>query len=691
MPVRVRPPQPNMSETYNNKVPDINQSLDSKIVVNDMRDDIVKQVRDEHKYGFDVKRGLYNNWAATEDEYYGRIPLTLDSRFQVPFPFMSGFIDTYKSKIDDPFVLKFGETREAGYRSALKVQDFYEQQSKDEDSDWESVDLDTKFYALLYGRGLNDTYPEVIKRKFKFCIQTIDPYDFYDEFTKGGNLEAHDFYGIDGILQSKYQILELGAAGYYDKKQVSKLLISEPQKTQKVSDEWFTAKQNRLITLGLDNKTYMQAGQAKYKLIKSGTTYKGERWMVTWNRETGIWVRCVRLKDIRNSGLWDTTSWSPKREAHNSWPQAPADDFRPVAVAMKVFLNQELDNRNKKNWDMRAYDPDMFTEPAELDWRPNGLIAVKSGSTRTRRIDSGIYHFQTPNLEGTINMVDYLDNMTGTKLGITNATQGQAKEDKVGIFFGNQQAVADRIEFTAKQYRKAQVAIGRRFVWAAYQYLPEPQAVQILGDKGLGWDKLRKKEIDPTIKIRIEGGNVQAQMDEIKAKKKADALTQIGADQAMAATVNPKWRAEQLLRAGEVAPEEIIEAMDTQDYGQKELMAKAAEAIEDLTNGKYPPMCYDANTAFVRKIMNAAFADKADIKPVVFDRLIAYANAHIKIAATNAAQLAALNAAKAGAQPVQPNFVDQANQNANQQQPQPNPTLRPRVAVPQPAGVVPNG
>ncbi len=681
-----------MAETYNPKAPTVDVSLDSKIEVRDFRDDIVQQVRDEHKYGFDVKRGLYKNWSATEDEYYGRIPLSLDSRFQVPFPFMSGFIDTYKSKIDDPFVLKFGQTRDAGYRAALKVQDFYEQQSTDEDADWESKDLDTKFYALLYGRGIDETYPEVLNRKFKFCIETVDPYDFYDEFTKGGNLEAHDFCGVDGMLKSKYQLLELAAAGYYDKRQVSKLLIADPNKTQKVSDEWFIAKQNRLITVGLDHKTYMQAGQAKYKLIKSGTTYKGERWMVTWNRETGIWVRCVRVKDIRKSGLWDWTSWSPKREAHNSWPLAPSDDFRPVAVAMKVFLNQELDNRNKKNWDMRAYDPDMFPEPAELDWRPGGLVAIKSGATRTRRIDSGIYRFETADLSGTINMIDYLDNMTGTKLGITNATQGQAKEDKVGIFFGNQQAVADRIEFTAKQYRKAQVAKGRRFVWAIYQYLPEPQAVQILGDKGLGWDKLRKAEIDPTIKIRIEGGNVQAQMDEIKAKKKTEALTAIGADPAMAASVNPKWRAEQLLRAGEVPAEEIIEAMDTQDYGQKELMAKAAEAIEDLANGKYPPMCYDANTAFIKKLMNAAFADKADLKPVVFDRIIAYANAHIPIAASNAARMAALQAAKAGANPTV-DMVTPANQGAQppmQPGQQPTPTLRPQPKVPATAGVVPN-
>ncbi len=650
------------------KQPEINTSLDSPIIVNDFRDEIVLQVRQEHKYHFELKRGRYKDWNANEDEYYQRVPSNLDSRFQVPFPFMSGFGDTWKSKINEKFMAKFEDTRQAGYRAALKVQAFYDDEARNEDTDWEQLDIDGDHYAFLNGRCINKGYPEVIKRKFKFCVENVDPYDFGDEMTPGGNLEAHGSMSQDGMLRTKYQLLELADAGYYDKAQVLKLITQEVNKTGAIADEWFTAKQNRLISLGLDNKTWTQAGQSKYKIIESGTTFRGRRWLVTWNRETGIWIRCVPLIKVHESNLWPWMSWSPKREAHNSWPLSPADDFRPVAVAMKVFLNQELDNRNKKNWDMRAFDPDMFPDTAELDWRPGGLVAVKSGATRTRRIDAGIYHFQTPNLEGTINMIDYLDNLSGTKLGITNATQGTAKEDKVGIFLGNQQAIADRVDAVCKQRRKMQIARARRFVWAAYQYLPEPQAVQILGDKGLGWDKLRKNEINPELKIHIDGGVAQAQAAEMKSKKKAEALTAIGADPELKAQVNPKWRAEQILRVGEVPDEELTEAMDTQDYGQKELMARAAEAIEALEAGQKPPIVYDATTAFVKKIMDKAFSDKDDIKPYIFDRLVAYANFHIPIAAKNAARTMAMRAAQTGTpmDNTPPDYVLQANQSATQ-------------------------
>ncbi len=668
---------------YQTAAPTVDVSLDSKIIVNDVRDEIVAQVRQEHKAGFEYKRGRYGDWNLNEDEYYNRTKKSLLARFDVPFPFMSGFIDTYKSKIKERLTTKFEDTREAGYRAALKIQSFYEEEARDEDSDWESVDLDTDQYALLNGRGINDQYPEVINGKFRFCLVTVDPYDFYDEGTKGGNGEAHDYNGIDNILSSKYQMLELAKAGYYDMKQVLKLLNTEVTKTQRVADDLFMAKQNRLISLGLDNKTYITAGQSKYKLIKSGTTFRGQRWLVTWNRETGIWIRCVPLKNVFNSGLWTTTSWSPKREAHNSWPLGPADDFRPVSVAMKVFLNQELDNRNKKNWDMRAFDPDMFTDPTELEWRPGGLVAIKSGATKTRRIDAGIYRFETADLSGNINMVQYLDNLAGTKLGINSATQGQASEDKVGIFLGNQAAVADRIEATSIQRRKNQIARARRFLWAAYQYLPEPQAVKIIGEQGLGWDKLRKNEINPELKIRIEGGNSQIAMNEAKATKKAAALTAISADPSLANVVNPKWRAEQILLNGEVPQAEMADALDMDDYGNKTLMAKAAEALDDLAAGKYPPICYDANTKFVRRIMDAAFADKADLKPVIFDRFVAYANAHIPIAARNAARSAMLKQATAGAlqPPSGPNPVDAANAAANGL---PQPPIQPSMARPMP-------
>lgn len=662
---------------------------DQKIVVGDLRDNMVHQVRDEHREGMQAKRGVIKGWHLIEDEYYNRIKKSLDSRFNVPFPFMSGFLDAYKSKIDDPFVLKFEDTREAGYRTALKLQAFYAEQSHNEDLDWESVDLDTKQIALIYSKGINRAYPEIKNGEFKFCVESVDPYDYYDDILAGAASEAHGFNGIDNIFKTKYELLEGAKAGYYDMNQVLKLLSATPNKILSQNDEMFVEKQNRLIALGLDYKTYTFAGQSKYKIIESGTTYRGQRYTITWNRETGIWLRVKLLSEVFESDLWPVTTWYPKREAHNSWPSGPANDFLPVAVAMKVFLNQELDNRNKKNWNQRAYDPEMFPNPEDLEWAANRLVAVKAGSTKTRRIDEGIYTFQTPDLGGTINMVEYLDQMSGTKIGITNASQGQASEEKVGIYLGNQQAVSDRVEATAKQYRKSHVAIGRRFVWACKQYLQEPEAVKIVGENGVEWDKLRKNEINPLMKIRIEGGNAQAAMDEIKAKKKADALAKITQDPQLKSQVNAKWIVEQILINGEVAPDEISSAMDTQNFGNKELMSECAEAIEDLIQGKYPPLNRGANTRFVRKIMDYALDN--DLKKNIYDRLMAYAGAHIKIAAQNMARQALLLKAAQFGMPggAPPSPVDQANNEygpangAPVAAPAPGPT--PTLTPPQPA------
>lgn len=625
---------------------------DTKTDVKDDYDMIVQQVRSEKKSGVDYKRGRIKNWRNIENENGGNPKKSITSNFNVPFPFMSGFLDTFMSKIDDPFVLKFEDEREAGYRSAMKVQAFYETEARDEDNDWESIDLFNKRYGLTYGRAITKSYPEVGgKNKYKFILENIDPYDFYDDPMGGGILENHRFMGQLNIFRSKYELMDGVESGYYNRAQVLKLLQAAPAENAASNTEEFTDKQNRLMAIGLDNKTYTYAGQSLYKLTESGTTYKGNRYLVTWNEETNIWIRCEKLGSVFESNLWPWTSWSPKPEAHNSWPVGPADDFLPVAVAMGVFLNQELDNRNKKNNGMRAYDPDMFPNPSQFEWRRDGLVAIRSGATRTRRIADGMYEFQTPDFGGTINMVEYLDNMSGTKLGITAATQGQAKEEKVGVYFGNQQSVADRVESVSKQYRRNQRAIGRRFVWAAYQYLPEPVAVRMVGENGLEWDKLRKNEINPELKIRIEGGNAQAMQDEIKSRKRTDAIARIVADPVMKGQVNPKWLTENTLKSGDIPQEEITEAMDVKNYGNRELMAEAAEAIDQLIKGQYPKINQGANTAFIKKISDFAFDN--DVKPNIFDRLIAYSNAHITIAAKNAIRQANFDAIAAGGQAMQ--------------------------------------
>ena len=88
-----------------------------------------------------------------------------------------------------------------------------------------------------------------------------------------------------------------------------------------------------------------------------------------------------------------------------------------MADALGVLINQALDNIQKRNWGMRAYDKNIFDNPKMLEWRPDGLIPADS---KDGNISNGIYQIQTPDTGTlTLNLVEFFDGFIGQKTGIT--------------------------------------------------------------------------------------------------------------------------------------------------------------------------------------------------------------------------------------------------------------------------------
>lgn len=611
----------------------------------DLRSKIVAQAKAEYLAGLQFKQGRVPAWQASEDAYYGKVKKAPKGRFNVPIPIIPGFVDTLLAKVDDPPGLNFSYPEEADLRRAQKVQSMYEQDSTSEDEDWESIDLDGKKMAVMTGRAINKSFGES-DPKYRFNLGVVDTYDFICDPMGGGHLENHRFVGEDNIFKSKAQ-LEAGVkSGIYIASEVLKITFNTPTQQNVDNDNTYQNKASRFAALGLDSRSHNFAGQALYKFIEWGTTYDGTRYYLLFDPSSGACVRCEPLKEIFKSGLWWFTSWATNRDKFNFWSKAPVDDIRPVAEVIRLLVCQELDNRQKKNWGMRAYDPEIFENPADLEYSPDGLVRVKAGTSKITQIDRGIYQFQTPELGGTINLVQWMDNFLGQKSGITPDSQGSAVEDKVGIYYGNLQQVADRIGLYNKSYRKCWAAIGRRYAWALHEHLKEDTAVKIIGNNGIEWDELNGKEVNPDIDIRVVGGNAELQQNQVKAKKRQDALALINADPEMRKEVGTKWRVEQLLRFGDYDDEEIRVALDTQNYGKRAELAKAAEDIQAIIRGDRPKLYRGATTAYIQKITDFA-TDSTDEDMQLFKRLMAFAEAHIPIAQKNMARQAVqVNAAK---------------------------------------------
>jgi len=610
---------------------------------------IINQVRAEYKAGLDYRHQREKDWKNAEDQYFNKQVKSLKHRYNVPIPIVPGFVETLLSKIDDPPTIKFEPIEEADYKAIQKVTAFYQVESEKDDHDWDMIDIDAKKQAIIYGRAVGKYFAQS-KPKYKANLELVDVYDFIADPIGGGNLEKHRFCGQDNIFKSKEElkrgVTDLG----YDAKAVEKVINATSADKLVDNDNQYKSKQSRLMALGIDGITYNYAGQPLYKFVEFGTTFNGKRYYVLFNNEMGVAVKIAPLEEVFESGLWQFASWATHRDHFNFWSKAPVDDIVPLAEMVRVLVNQELDNRQKKNWGQRAYDPDMFNEPDKLNYRPDGLVPVKSGSTATRAIANGIYQFETPELNGTINLVEYIDNLIGQKSGVTADAQGASSEDKVGIYYGNMQQVADRLGLYNKSYKKFWQAIGRRYVWGLFEHLRSPMAVKMIGEKGVEWDEIKRIEINPEWNIKIEGGNAELQADEVKKKRRQEVMATLLPDEL--AILSPRWRAEQKLRIGDFEEDELRMAFDRENEGNREILSEASILIQDCLAGKEYKLNRGANTAFIQKIMDYA-TDTDGLTDEQYDKLMAIAEEHIPIAQENMARKAVQMMAQQGVSPEQ--------------------------------------
>lgn len=611
------------------------------------RKDISGQLRKEYEAGMQFKQGRVVDWQDNEDLYFGKVKKSLKGRFNVPLPIMSGFIDQLLAKIDDAPTLKFGQMEETDYKAAQKLQGFYEAKKDNTDADWDTKDIDNKKLASMYGRAIFKCYGSRVK-DFEFNLFITDPYDFYISPTAGGDVENADYLGEDNIFRTKAQLLAGVKAGIYEVQAVQDVIGGIKEETIINNDQIYRNKANRFSALGLNNQMYNYSAEGKFKFIESGTMIDGVRYYAFWNFDTGKIISLKPWKEKFGKELWIWKSWAPYRDAYNFWSKAPADDMRPIAETMKILANQELDNRQKTNWQMRAYDPDMFPNPEELQYRPDGLVRINKGLGAIRPIESGIYHFQTPALQGTINLVSWLDGLASSNSGMDpGADKSRESQSRVGIRYANIQETANRLGFLNKAYSKCWAAIGRSFVVACWKLLPQKTSVKILGPKGYEWNDLLKSEIDPDVDIKVVGGQAEVQADEVKKQVMQTAINDIGGNPALVAQLNPRWLVEQKLLTAGWTMEDIREATDLENFGNKELISEAAQSIEDILEGKTPKLNRGANTMFQQKIVDFA-VDTNDLELKLYQKLMAYAEAHDQIVQENMMRKAMKMRAKQG-------------------------------------------
>lgn len=591
----------------------------------------------------DFKKPRLARLAKYDRLYNNDVSKKLRQLFNVPIPVFAGMVDTLNAQYDTPIILMFKEGDAADYFKVEKIDAAFQMEIMNtaQNSKWDSKLRMMRKHAIMYGRAFAE-YNVTSDPSYKSELSVISLKNFNFQPRGGLYLENHLFAGTEDIEKTRSELIDGAQSGLYNKTQVAKLLrLSSDRDYLPDQDVAKGDKLSRFKPMGLDPDNHSYVGQSVYRLAKHIVEIDGTRYYLCFHPWTKTWITFDKWSEISESDLYPWVTYATHEDDENFLSKSYADDLYPSADAIVAMFNQELTNREKRNFGARAYDKDMFTDVRKLDeamHRPDALVPADTKGG-TRRISEGVFEFKTGELQGTVNLIDWITSSLGRNTGATDLAMGgvQNVSKKASVTFAEQKSVSKRIGWGAQPFQDMMGDLGKRYIYGLKDHMPSSMAVRMLGETGWDWDTITRLDLNTTkdVDVLIVSSDQQMQDSELKAEKRKEALAMIGADPNLAPTINPKWRAEQiLLSVGEYEQSEVASGLDVQNYEDKKAIAKASECIQLILRGKTPDQWFGANVAFIQKIIDFA-SDKRSTLGDKFDTLMEYAMSHVDIAKSN--------------------------------------------------------
>lgn len=601
-----------------------------------------------------------------EDMIAGKVKPALQGRYNVPFDgvIASGFIETLVAQVNKPPKLVFTDPKGSNHKSTKKIQALWERDSSPIKQNWAKQDRLVKRLAAASNIGIFQ-YMASKDPKYKGVLSVIDHYDFHCEPNGGNDLEEHLFKGVFNQFETKSQVQALGESSYYDKAQVGKMVDAYSKSDYKYNEDIFRNKITRMNTLGLDLDQNAYVGQEVLNLARWVTMHKGEQYYVVFDYKSGIWLKMEPLKDCFESEVSPWVVWNPVEHAFTLWGGGLFDQIKPVAEAIRINLNEVLNNNRKRNWDMKAIDGQMFPDVSQLNWRQDGV--VKANVPLGQSIQNGIYSFETPEISGALNLNQYLNDFLGINTGISDQTKGESSQDTLGVAKINEMQVSKRMKLIGDSYTDAYAQLGLRWDWGIYEHLDEDEAIKIIGTNGAEMEKVTKEDTDPDYDISVI--TMQDEMNTTREEKerKAASMERLSTNPNLMALLNPKWVAEQELVIGGWKDEDIRRAMDTKNDAYDETVSVANKNIEKALEGKELKRYMGATTGYLERIHN--YMTENELEDKVYVALQQHYDEHVPIAEENAAREADMPIEQQGVEGMQ-GMAPQQPQGQLPQQPQ---------------------
>jgi hypothetical protein len=610
-------------------------------------------------------------------------------------------IDTLQADLDDELILKYQAQEPADWKAATKANAYLDKEaiSMRPGAKWNSKFRLARQEMLFTGRGILKYVPSSVGG-YSANLSNVAFEDFYFEPKGGGQLENHLFAGEANIWKTAKD-LENERGGIYDARQVDKLVnVGSSGNLYKPADFWSNYDfANRFLSLNLTAESNNYVGEPVFNTVEWVLTYKGERWYLLIEAYSGTWLRCEKLTDIHTSGYLPWMSMASHEDVKNFASKGFADDLYPSAMAMTDFFNEDLENRKRRNSNSRAYDKDMVPNVAQLDQAQMGRDRLVEIDTKggTRRLSEAIYTFQTPEITGTIDMLRYMEDLSGRNFGVTDMQKGQSSgvSKAVGVTYAEMGQVSKRLSFSSQPFIEMGQELGMRVFGGLKDYMKEPMSIKILGENGYEWDTLSRIDLNlkKDFEISVTSQAKENKMNELKKQNKMNALNLVKNQTAPPnPNVNSRVADEYILRdVGEFTEAEIASILDPKTNVDKEVLAQTSEAIQEIMMGKMPKKNYNATGYFLQKVLDFVKIHQDDPKVAKrMDAFMKYLADHQPIAMENEQRRAGIDAramGMPGGNPLNPLGAGGASTNTNVQTQggQPNDvTQSQQVGMPQP-------
>lgn len=568
--------------------------------------------------------------------YDGKTTKKLRQLFNVPIPVFSGMVDTLNSQYDTPIILTFKEGDAADYFKVQKIQGAWnmEVMNTAQNSKWDSKLRMARKHAIMNGRTILE-YTASSDPEYHSDLNVINLKNFNFQPKGGLYLENHLFAGTEDVERTEDELRKGAKSGYYDVTQVRELLATAAKSDYLPDNSNDTAELlSRFKPMGLDPKNHSYVGQSIFKLANHILEIDGQRWYLCFHPWTKKWLRFEKWEE--NGGLYPWVTYATHEDDENFLSKSYSDDMYAASDAIVAMFNQELTNREKRNFGARAYDKDMFKDVRKLDeamHRPDALVPADTQGG-TKQIAQGVYEFKTGELQGTVNLIDWISGTLGRNTGANDLAMGDVTQasKKASVTFAEQKSVSKRIGWGSQPFQDMMADLGKRYIYGLKDHMPSKMGIRILGEGGYDWDEITRMDLSTKkdIDVLISSTDQQVQDSEIKAKRRSEALALVDPN-----FINPQWKNEQVLRSvGGYEEDEVAQALDMQTYQDRKALAKASECIQMILRGTKPEQWHGANIAFIQKIVDFA-NDKRSTLGDKFQQLLDFALSHKEIAQQN--------------------------------------------------------